>query len=101
MKTKIIELTRRASWFINYPTENKYGFAWTDIYPIMDFSYSNRCKNCIILPYPIRVKLWKPIEILIPARFIRNKILKHLWLGLCKLENEILKETKNAEKSHF
>ena len=24
-----------------------------------------------------------------------------VWIGLCKLENEILKEAKNAEKSHF
>ena len=24
-----------------------------------------------------------------------------LYLGLCKMENEILKEAKNAEKSHF
>ena len=23
------------------------------------------------------------------------------WLGLCKLENEILKKAKKAEKSHF
>ena len=24
-----------------------------------------------------------------------------LWLGLCKLVNDILKKAKNAEKSHF
>ena len=30
---------------------------------------------------------------------ICNTVFKELWLGLCKLENEILKEAKSAKKA--
>ena len=39
------------------------------------------------------------------GRCHRHRVYKFLvydmYLGLCKLENEILKEAKNAQKSHF
>ena len=52
----------------------------------------------------VRVARWKRVSS--PKQNTQNgaRLLQNIYqstVGLCKLENEILKEAKNAEKSHF
>ena len=51
----------------------------------------------------VRVARWKSVSS--PKQNTQNgaRLLQNLYqsVGLCKLENEILKEAKNPEKSHF